>query len=182
MKKRERDLVENAEALTLGTTELRWELQQARMQVSRGSSLAEQQQRQSDSALVEPAPECLGTLKIKAASDSFQVNSLAFGPKNECWTQCGFPRVSMISLLWLWLLREIAAESAKEEWETVFCAIGVNCPMVPYLNVSCMSLSGMSSGPHGQTSATAHKFNSTNMSNEVYDTSCSLHKSVRGVT
>ena len=41
-----------------------------------------------------------------------------------------------------------------------------------------MSLSGMSSGPHGQTSATAHGFNSTNMSNEVYYKSWSLHKSV----
>ena len=25
---------------------------------------------------------------------------------NDCWTQCGFFRVSMTSLLWLWLLRE----------------------------------------------------------------------------
>ena len=50
-KKHERDLVENAEVLTLGTTELRWELQQARMQVSRDSGLEEQQQRQSESAL-----------------------------------------------------------------------------------------------------------------------------------
>ena len=50
--------------------------------------------------------------------------------------------------------------------------------MVPYLNESCMSLSGMSSGPHGQTSAPAHKFSSGNMSNEVCYTSCSLHKSI----
>ena len=41
-----------------------------------------------------------------------------------------------------------------------------------------MSPSGMSSGPHGQTSAKAHEFNSANMSNEVYYTSCCLHKSV----
>ena len=43
VKKHDRDLVENAEALTLGTTELRWVLQQARMQVSRGSGLEEKQ-------------------------------------------------------------------------------------------------------------------------------------------
>ena len=55
---------------------------------------------------------------------------------------------------------------------------GVNCPMVPYLNEICMSLSGMSSGLHGQTSATAHELNSTNMSNEVYYKSCSLHESI----
>ena len=36
----------------------------------------------------------------------------------------------------------------------------------------------MSSGPHGQTSAPGHEFNSTNMSNEVCYTSGSLHKSV----
>ena len=40
VKKHERDLVENAQTLTLGTTELWWELQQARMQISRGSGLA----------------------------------------------------------------------------------------------------------------------------------------------
>ena len=50
--------------------------------------------------------------------------------------------------------------------------------MVPYLNESCMSLSGMPSGPHGQTSAPAHKFNSDNMSNEVCYKSCSLHKNI----
>ena len=53
VKKHERDLVENAEALAwheeTGTTELRRELQQARMQVSRGSGPAEQQQRQLES-------------------------------------------------------------------------------------------------------------------------------------
>ena len=78
----------------------------------------------------------------------------------------------------LWLLREIVGENTKGECETVLCAIGVNCPMDPYLNESCMPLSGMSSGPHGQTSATAHEFNSTNISNEVSYKSCSLHKSV----
>ena len=73
------DLVENAEALAWheesAATELRRELQQARMQVSRGSGLAEQQQRQLESAPVEPLPECLGTLRTKAASDPFRVSS-----------------------------------------------------------------------------------------------------------
>ena len=96
---------------------------------------------------------------------------------NDCWTQCGFLRVSMNSLLWLWLLREIVAENNKEECETVFCATSIKVPIVPYLNESCMSLSGMSSGPHGQTSAPAHEFSSGNMSNEVCYKSCSLHKS-----
>ena len=50
--------------------------------------------------------------------------------------------------------------------------------MVPYLKESCMSLSGMLSGPHGQTSDPAHVFSSGNMSNEVRYKSCSLHKSV----
>ena len=54
-------------------TELRWELQQARLQVSRGSGLAEQQQRQLESAPMEPLPECFGTLRMKAASDPFRV-------------------------------------------------------------------------------------------------------------
>ena len=85
---------------------------------------------------------------------------------NDCWTQCGFLRVSMKSLLW-WLLREIVAENTEEECETVFCATGIKVPMVPYLNESCMSLSGMSSGPHGQTSAPAREFSSTNINNEV---------------
>ena len=60
----EQDLVENVEALTWHeesvATELRRELQKARMQVSRGSGLAEQQQRQLESAPVEPLPESLG--------------------------------------------------------------------------------------------------------------------------
>ena len=47
-------------------TELRRELQQAMMQVSRGSCLAGQQQRQLESAPVEPLPECFGTLRTKA--------------------------------------------------------------------------------------------------------------------
>ena len=50
VKKHERDLLGNAEALARHeenvATELHQELQQARMQVSRGSGLAEQQQRQ----------------------------------------------------------------------------------------------------------------------------------------
>ena len=87
---------------------------------------------------------------------------------NDCWTQCGFLRVSMNSHLWLWLLREIVAEDAKEECETVFCATSIKVPMVPYLNESCMSLSGMSS----------HDFISANMSTEVCYKSCSLHKSI----
>ena len=66
---------------------------------------------------------------------------------NDCWTHCGFLRVSMKSLLWLWLLREIVAKNTEEECETVICTTGINVPMVPYLNESCMSLSGMSSGP-----------------------------------
>ena len=69
------DLVANAETLSWheesAATELRRELQQARMQVSRGSGLAEQQQGQLESASVEPLPECLGTLRTKAASDPF---------------------------------------------------------------------------------------------------------------
>ena len=97
---------------------------------------------------------------------------------NDCWTQCGFLRVSMKSLLWLWLLREIVAENAKEECETVFRATGFKIPMVPYLNESCMSLSGLSSGPHGQTSDPAHVFSSGDMSNEVRYKSCNLHKSI----
>ena len=94
VKKHERE-VENAEALTLGTTELRWELQQARMQVSRGSGLPAQQQRQLESAPVEPVPECHETLRTKTTSDPFWVSSLTFGSSNDCWTQCGFLRVSM---------------------------------------------------------------------------------------
>ena len=84
----------------------------------------------------------------------------------------------MKSLLWLWLLREIVAENTEEECETVFCATGIKVPMVPYLNESCMSLSGMPSGPHGQTSAPAHEFSSANMTNEVCYKSCCLHKSI----
>ena len=182
VKKHERDSVENAEALAWHeesvATELRPELQKVRMQISRGSGLAEQQQRQLESVPVEPMPECLGTLRTKAASDTFRVSSLAFGSSNDCWTQCGFLRVSTKSLLWLWLLWEIVAENTEEECENVFCATGIKVPMVPYLNESCMSLSGLSSGPHGQTSAPAHVFISANMSNEVCYKSCSLHKSM----
>ena len=53
--------------------ELRRELQQARLQFSGDSGLAEQQQRQLESAPVEPLPECLGTLRMKAVSDPFRV-------------------------------------------------------------------------------------------------------------
>ena len=66
----------------------------------------------------------------------------------------------------------------KKNVKTVFCATGIKLPMVPYPNESCMSLSGMSSGPHGQTSAPAHKFMSADMSNEVCYKSCGLHKSI----
>ena len=82
VKKHERDLVGNAEALAWHeenvATGLHRELQQARMQVYRGSGLAEQQQRQLESVLVEPMPECFGTLRTKAVSDTFRVSSLAF--------------------------------------------------------------------------------------------------------
>ena len=83
MKKHKQDLVENAEALAWHeesvAAELRRELQQARIQVTRGSGLAEQQQRHMESAPVEPLPERLGTLRMKASSDPFRVSSLAFG-------------------------------------------------------------------------------------------------------
>ena len=182
VKKHERDLVENAEALAWheesGTTERRRELQQARMQVSRGSGLEEQQQKQLESASVEPLPERLGTLRTKAASDPCRVSSLVFGSSNDCWIQCGFLRVSMKSLLWLRLRREIVADNTEEECETVFCATGIKVPMVQYPNESCKSLSDMSSRPHGQTSAPVHDFSSVNMSNEVRYKSCSLHESI----
>ena len=87
----------------------------------------------------------------------------------------------MKSFFWLWLLREIVDDNAKEECETVFCATGIKVPMVPYLNESCMSLSDMSSGPHGLTSAPVHEFNFANMSNEVCNKFCSLHKSIYSV-
>ena len=80
MKKHEQDLVENAEALAWHeesvVMELRRELQQARLQVSGGSGLAELQQRQLESAPMEPLPECLGTLRMKAVSDPFRESSL----------------------------------------------------------------------------------------------------------
>ena len=179
-KKHKRDLVGNAEASAWHeenvATELHRELQQARMQVYGGSGLAEQQQRRLESVPVEPMPECLGTLRTKAAADTFRVSSLAFGSSNDCWTQCGFLRVSMKSFSWL--LREIVAENTEEECETVFCTTGIKASMVPYLNETCKSLSDMSSGPHGQTSASAYEFSSAYMCNEVCYESCSLHKSI----
>ena len=75
---------------------------------------------------------------------------------NDCWTQCGFLCVSTRSLLWLWLLREIVSENTEEECEIVFCMTGIKFLTVQYLNESCISLSGIASGPHGQTSAPAH--------------------------
>ena len=79
VKKHEQDLVENAEALAWheenAVSELRQELHQARLQVSHGSGLAEQQQRQPESDTVEPLPECLGILRMKAVSDPFRERS-----------------------------------------------------------------------------------------------------------
>ena len=40
--------------------------------------------------------------------------SISVEDSNDCWTQCRFLRVSMESLLWLWLLREIVAEIPKK--------------------------------------------------------------------
>ena len=76
--------------------------------------------------------------------------------------------MSTKSLLRLRSQREIVAEKAKEECEIAFCVTGFNVPMVSYLNESCMSLSDMSSGAHGQTSAPTHEFSSAYMCNEVY--------------
>ena len=80
MKKHEQDLVENAESLAWHeenvVSELRQELHQARLQVSHGSGLAEQQQRQLESDTVEPLLERLGTLRMKAVSDPFRERSL----------------------------------------------------------------------------------------------------------
>ena len=62
VKKHEQDFVENAESLAWHeenvVSELRQELHQVRLQVSHGSGLAEQQQRQLESDIVEPQPEC----------------------------------------------------------------------------------------------------------------------------
>ena len=122
------DLVENGEALAWheesAATELRRELQQARMLVSRDSGLAEQQQ--LESAPVEPLPECLGTFRTKTASDPIRVSSLAFGFSCDRWTQCGFLRVSMKSFLWL--LREIVAENTEEECENCLLCDGHQGP------------------------------------------------------
>ena len=80
VKKHDQDFVENAGSLAWHeenvVSELRQELQQARLQVSHGSGLAEQQQRQLESVPVEPMPEYLGTLRMKAASDPFHERSL----------------------------------------------------------------------------------------------------------
>ena len=79
MKKHEQDFVENAESLAWHEenvfSELRQELHQARLQVSHGSGLA-QQQRQLETDTVEPLPECLGILMMKAVSDPFRERSL----------------------------------------------------------------------------------------------------------
>ena len=86
--------------------------------------------------------------------------------------------MSTKSLLWLWLLQEIVVENTKQECETVFSMTGIKVSTVPYLNESCMFLSGMSSGPHGQTFAPAHEFGSVDVSNQVCYKFCSPHKSV----
>ena len=87
MKKHEQDLVENAESLAWHeenvVSELRQELHQARLQVSHGSGLAEQQQRQLESDTVEPLLECLGTLRMKAVSDPFRERSLVCEPSMQ---------------------------------------------------------------------------------------------------
>ena len=72
--------------------------EQAMMQVSRGSCLAEQQQRQLESASVKPLLERFWTFRTKTTSDPFRVSSLAFGSLNDCWTPCRYLRVSMKSL------------------------------------------------------------------------------------
>ena len=80
VKKHEQDFVENAESLAWHeenvVSELRQELHQARLQVSHGSGLAEQQQRQLESDTVEPLLERFGTLRMKAVSDPFHERSL----------------------------------------------------------------------------------------------------------
>ena len=80
VKKHEQDFVENAEALAWHeesvVTELRRELHQARLHVSRGSGLAEQQRRQLESDTVEPLLDRFGTLRMKAVSDPFHERSL----------------------------------------------------------------------------------------------------------
>ena len=118
VKKHERDYVENTEALAWHeenvATELHRELQQARMQVSRGSGLAGQQRRQLESASVEPLPERFGTLRTKTPSDPSRVSFLAFGSSSDCWTPRGFLRVPSKSLMWLWLLRELLPKKPKK--------------------------------------------------------------------
>ena len=80
VKEHEQDFVENAEGLAWHeesvVTELRQELHQARLHVSCGSGLAEQQQRQLESDTVEPLLERFGTLRMKAVSDPFHERSL----------------------------------------------------------------------------------------------------------
>ena len=80
VKKHEQDFMENAESLAWHeenvVSELRQELHQARLQVSHGSGLAEQQQRQLESDTVEPLLERFGTLRMKAVSDPSHERSL----------------------------------------------------------------------------------------------------------
>ena len=129
--------------------------------------------RQVEQHAREHCEMCAAALREEAHRELISVEG-----SSDRWIQCGFLRVSMKSLLWLWLLREIVGENTEEECETVFCTTDFKVPMIPYLNESCMSPSGMSSGPHGQTSATAHEFISDNMSNEVCYKFCSMHKSI----
>ena len=116
---------------------------------------------------------CTAVLRKEARLESISIEC-----SNDCWTLCGFLRVSMKSFLWLRLLREMFVENTKEESETVFCANGIKVPTVSYLNESCKSLSDMLSGPHGQTSAPANEFSFVNMSKEVRHKYCSLNKSI----
>ena len=86
---------------------------------------------------------------------------------NVCWTLCEFPRVMMKSFLSLWLLLAIVAKNLKERDENVFCASDIKVPLVPYLNESCMSVSGISPGPQDQNFASANEFDSVVMGDEV---------------
>ena len=89
---------------------------------------------------------------VKCLQRHCAIRLISVEDSRDRWTQCGFLRVSMKSLLWLWFLREIPGKNTEEEFETVFCTTDIKVPMVSYLNESCMSLLGMSSGLHGQTS------------------------------
>ena len=86
---------------------------------------------------------------------------------NVCWTLCEFPRVTMKSFLSLWLLLAIVAKNLNKRNENVFCANDIKVPLVPYLNESCMSVSGISPGSQDQNFASANEFDSVVMGDEV---------------